>query len=72
MIVPWMDVSFTEAQNYWQQNTQQHQLLQEYSETLKVLQDQALKRTRKDEVEQIFMQDFQKSHKGKQKLYEED
>eukprot|EP00088_Acartia_fossae_P023432 TRINITY_DN2444_c0_g1_i11.p1 TRINITY_DN2444_c0_g1~~TRINITY_DN2444_c0_g1_i11.p1 ORF type:complete len:553 (-),score=124.63 TRINITY_DN2444_c0_g1_i11:498-2156(-) len=40
-----------------------HVLPKEYSETLKVLQDQALKRTRKDEVEQIFMQDFQKSHK---------
>ena len=37
----------------------------EYSETLKVLQDKALKRTKKDEVEQIFQQDFGKSHKGK-------
>jgi len=40
-----------------------HVLPKEYVETLKVLQDQALKRTRNDEVEEIFNKDFGKSHK---------
>lgn len=49
-----------------------HVLPKEYSETLKVLQDKALKRTKKDEVEQIFQQDFGKSHKEIFKDFSED
>jgi len=39
-----------------------HVLPKEYMETLKVLQDKALKRTMTDEIETIFQKDFGKSH----------
>ncbi len=41
-----------------------HVLPKEYLETLKVLQDKALKRTLQDEVDTIILQDFGKPKEG--------
>lgn len=46
-----------------------HVLPKEYLETLKVLQDKALKRTLQDEVDTIILQDFGKPKEGQSTFY---